>query len=285
VRDDSRLRKAVFDTYETISLAAAADRPDLIIWPSSSVPGTIPAERAWVDLLGNLARRTGAWLLVGSSGFDKLDPKQRREGRVANSAFLISPEGRIAGRYDKMRLLPFDEYLPLRGILRWPSWIADPRMTDSRPGEQLTVFQVGERHFGALICWENYFPEQSRDLRGRGADFLVSMTNEGFTAEPAAHRQMFAMNVLRAVESGFPVVRTASTGISAIIAPSGWVTGRVQGADGRDTGLAGHLTLALPGARGRTFYHRHGEWLVGVAAVLLAAAAGSALTRREGTGG
>lgn len=281
-RDDTRFREAIFETYESLSLEAAAERPDLIVWPSSSVPGTIPAERAWVDLLGNLARRTGAWLLVGSSGFDKLDPRQRREGRVSNSAFLFSPEGRIVGRYDKMRLLPFDEYLPLRGQVRWPAWVADPRMTDARPGEALTVFRLGERRFGALICWENYFPEQARDLRDLGGEFLVSMTNEGFTSLPAAHRQMFAMNVLRAVEAGLPVVRTASTGISAIIAPSGRIVGRVRGEDGRDTGVAGHTTVALPAARGRTFYQRHGDWVVWISALVLPVAAIGALARRGG---
>ena len=259
----------VFEVYQRLTRAVFPSRPDLIIWPSSSIPGTIPYESDWVVKLGNLARESTAYLLIGSSGFDKFNPEQRKVRRLANSAFLFSPEGKIIGKYDKIRLLPFDEYVPLRGIIRWPSWVVSPDMLDHYPGKELTVFRTDKSRFGVLICWENMFPDMFRELSAKGVDFMVEMTNEGWTHSLIGHQQMLPMYIFRAIENHVSIARTASTGMSGIISPDGEILGRVQGPDGKDVDVQGWFAGQIPLSSQRTFYTRYGDCFVFGLAIIL----------------
>jgi apolipoprotein N-acyltransferase len=165
------------------------------------------------------------------------------------------------GRYDKIRLLPFDEYLPLRNYVRWPSWVVS-NITDHHPGKEMTIFTMKGVKFGVLICWEYMFPEQFRKMAALGVDFMVNMTNEGFTRTPEAHYQMLAMSVLRAVENNVSIARTASTGVSAIIEPDGRIRSRVHDHNLRDVDVEGYLVDEIPLSSQRTFYNRHGDLFV-----------------------
>jgi apolipoprotein N-acyltransferase len=259
---DLEYRKSKLEKYTQLTLNSADSGPELIAWPSSSVPARIPYDGTIVRILSDLARKTGSFLLVGSAGYDKFGQGQRKAKRVTNSAFLFSPQGKIVGRYDKIRLLPFDEYLPLRGYMKWPSWIVRPDMTDCRPGNELTIFTMDEAKFGVLICWENMFPELFRKMAAKGVDFMVSMTNEAFTDEPAAHHQMLAMNVFRAIENRVSIVRTAPTGVSAIIGPTGRILAKVEDGNDKDVNVEGYLVGQIPLSSNRTFYNRYGDWFV-----------------------
>jgi apolipoprotein N-acyltransferase len=260
--NESGYRKAVFKKYHRLTIGAADSRPDLIAWPSSSVPGKIPYNRLLVRMLSRLTQETGAFLLVGSSGYDKFNAEQRKAKRIGNSAFLLAPQGKIVGRYDKIRLLPFDEYLPLRGYVKWPSWIVSSDMTDSHAGKELTIFSMNRLRFGVTICWESLFPDLFRKMAGQGVDFMVNMTNEGFTDIPASHYQMWAMNVFRAVENNVSIVRTASTGVSGIIEPSGRIAARVQDRNSNDVNVEGYVVGELPLVSERTIYSRYGDWFI-----------------------
>lgn len=268
-KNDPKERETVFEKYYGLTLRAAHDSPDIIIWPSSAVPGKIPVEGMLVRTLANLARETGNFLLVGSGGFDKLNPEQRNSRRIANSAFLFSPDGEIIGRYDKVWLLPFDEYLPLRGIMRWPSWIVDPGMMDSYPGRELTVFTMRRLKFGVQICWENLFPDQFRKVAQQGVDFMIGMTNEAFTGAPTAHYNMLAMYVFRAIENNVPLVRVSTTGISGIIDSSGRIISRIGNENFGGAASEGYIVGNIPIKTERTFYTRFGDWFVYVLSVVL----------------
>jgi apolipoprotein N-acyltransferase len=250
-------------------MRSAESSPDLIVWPETAVPGKIPYNTHLVKRLASMARRSDAHLLVGSSGYEKFNAERGRSDRSANSAFLFSPEGEITGRYDKIRLVPFNEYLPLRSKLTWPAWIADQSMIDARPGEQLTVFEAGSLRFGVQICWENLFPDLFRKVAAQDVDFMVSMTNDNFTNAPAARYQMLNMNVFRAIENGVTIIRSSTSGVSAIILPNGEISVRLTDDDGKDLDVEGYVTAPLPTSTGRTFYNRHGDWFVALLAVLL----------------
>ncbi len=267
-RKDASYREGVFQKYERLTVQAGGYQPDLILWPSSSVPGNIPYDVMRVAMISGMARSSKGFLLVGSSGFDKFRPEQRKTRRLSNSAFLFSPQGLILGRYDKMRLLPFDEYLPLRGYVKWPSWIAKD-MIDSLPGKDRTIFATDKARFAVLICWENLFPDQFREMAAREVNFMVSMTNEGFTRVPAGHHQMLAVNVLRAVENHIAVARISSTGVSCIIAPDGRISRRVQDQNGRDVNVEGYLVTQIPLSSTRTFYNRHGDVFLSLVVTIL----------------
>lgn len=180
----------------------------------------------------------------------------------ANSAFLFSPKGRITGRYDKVRLLPFDEYLPARGLIPWPSWIVNTRMTDSAAGRELTVFDMDGVRFGVQICWEAFFPDQFRRLSALNLHFMANQTNESFTQTPAAHYQMLAYSVIRAIENRITIIRTSSTGVSGVVGPDGRVTGRVRDERGADVNVQGFLVRQIPLSGRRSFYNRSGDWFV-----------------------
>jgi apolipoprotein N-acyltransferase len=266
--------RTIAGRYTSRSLALAERRPELIVWPASSVPYDVAVNASVRTRLARLSEMLGAPLLIGSSGRDKTSARSVGWQPAANSAFLFRGAGLVA-QYDKMRLLAFNEYLPLRGLVPWPASIASSA-ADARSGAQRTVFDLGAVRFGVLICYESMFAADFREA-ARGADFVVSMTNEAFTHSSRVHDQMLAMNVFRAIENGVAVVRPATTGVSALIAPNGRILGRVPFAPGRP--VEGDLVGDIPLGRDRAFYARWGDRVVAVLAlglVVLGALGGGA---------
>jgi apolipoprotein N-acyltransferase len=269
--DPPEARLSIFENYRALSREAARAEPELIAWPASAVADRIPWNRLLVRALGELASELDAPVLIGSTGQEKSMPG-RRERPVANSAFLFASEGEIVDRYDKILLLPFNEYIPLRGWLRWPAWVTGD-VIDARRGDRRTVFQLpGGSRFGVLICWENLFPDGFRKTAAQGVDFMVSMTNEAFTDDPGAHQQQLEMNAYRAIENGVAVVRTSTTGVSAVFDRHGRILTQVEDASGKTLDVTGWRAVEVPLDSARTPYTRHGDWLplaclLGIAAV------------------
>lgn len=242
--------------YELLTREASKSGPDLIVWPSSSLPA--PFRFRLVSLyVTRLARETGTYLLVGGAGGDKLAPARDGQRPYSNSEFLISPSGVLEGQYNKVRLTPFNEYVPLKAI-PWPRWIIT--LKDSFvPGTEYRLFQLSRARFGAPICWENTFPDLFRRFVREGARFMVSVTNEGFFGSTSAPHQTLAMNVFRAVENRVAVVRSATTGVSAFIDPTGGIVARVSNADGKDLFVAGFLVRDVPLSTRTTLYTEYGD--------------------------
>lgn len=257
-------RERVLRRYIHLTGEAARSKPRLIVWPETAVPASIPYSGTLVNLLNDISSETGAYLLVGAAGYDKFGGGQsgRSSSEIANSAFLFDPSGKNPQRYDKMLLLPFAEYLPLRGRYQWPAWIVGSGWKDSRAGREMKTFQMGDLRFGVQICWENLFPDLFRKVSRLDVDFMVSLNSESFTPSKAARQQMLAINTFRAIENGVPVVRSTTTGISAVIRPSGDSGARVMDRDGKEVDVEGYLVTALQPFRTRTFYNRYGDWFI-----------------------
>jgi apolipoprotein N-acyltransferase len=253
--------------------AAQSGHPALIVWPETSVPALITQDIVLSRKLGALARDSAAHLLIGSAIRPKFGPSEVRRKSFSNSAFLYSPAGAIVGRYDKLRLLPFAEYLPYADVLPWPAALA-AKAAHFVPGRAPTLFDLDGAPFGVLICWEVIFPDLARALVRRGATFLVNIGNEAWFGESAAPYQFLAISVFRAVEHRVAVARAVNTGISAFIDPLGRVTGRVSDGE-KDVFVAGFLTGRMPVSREPTFYTRYGDLFAGSAlmatALMLAA--------------
>jgi apolipoprotein N-acyltransferase len=260
--------------YDRLTREGARERPDLVVWPSSSLPGPLDS-RIVSFVVTRLVRDVGIPLLAGGAGGDKLAPARDGVRPYSNTEFLVAPSGRVEAQYSKIRLTPFNEYVPLRGTIPWPRWLTT--MKDSFvAGVEYTLFRVGEARFGAPICWENTFPDLFRRFVRDGANLMVSVTNEGFLGETAGPHQTLAMNVFRAVENRVAVVRAATTGVSAFIDARGRIVRRVADAQGRDVSVAGVIVWDVPLATTRSFYTQHGDVFAmgatGFAAVLLLAA-------------
>ena len=162
--------------------------------------------------------------------------------------------------YDKIRLVPFGEYIPLPfifGFLRGHFEIAN-----FSKGEIYTIFKIKDLNFGVLICFEDIFSDLVRNFVKRDADFMVNITNDAWfmkTSEPYQHLQA---SVFRAVENRINLVRAANTGISCFIDPYGRVINRVSSEAGGDTFIDGYKTQDIQIKKIRTFYTQFGDLFI-----------------------
>jgi apolipoprotein N-acyltransferase len=209
--DQQRTELAV---YAGLTREAASRGAQVIIWPESAVPGYLEYESVIRDTVTSLARERGVWLLVGGPAYER-----RCE---YNSAYVVSPQGIITGRYDKVHLVPFGEYVPWR---KWLPLLSHYRVreTDVTRGTEHRVLRAGELELGPMICFESVFPEISRREAIRGAKALVIITNDAWFLRTAAAAQHVQIGRFRAIEEGLYVARGAATGISCFIDPLGRV--------------------------------------------------------------
>jgi apolipoprotein N-acyltransferase len=260
---DRKYANMIMKTYTDLSFQAATDGPMLIVWPETATPKAINLDQEVFRNVSQIVQETSIPILLGSSQQQKYGKKESFKTRYTNSAFLMIPrEGRLEmQRYDKIRLLPFSEYLPMRGTVPW-SVIKVPDFTGYAAGDKFAVFKVGDVEFGVTICWENIFPELVREFVKNGSQFIVNITNEARFGESAAPYQFLAMSIMRAVENRVFVVRSANTGISCFIDPCGRVLDRVKEINGPDIFVQGVLTQSIVPSSRKTLYTRYGNWLV-----------------------
>lgn len=254
---------------------AAEKKPDLIVWPEAATTFFFQDGDALAKAILAASDRARAPIFFGSSAYEPDGGGPARALRYYNSAFLVRPGGQRGGRYDKIHLVPFGEYVPFRRLLPFLSRVATGIASgDFTPGEAPAILRLDGRRFGALICYEGIFPDLSRDLANHGADLLVNITNDAWFGRSGAPGQHLQMGVFRAVEERTGLARAANTGISALIQPTGEITAR--------TGLFTMTQITGPVAPKlyRTFYARHGDVFAWACAAL--AAAGLALAGRRG---
>jgi apolipoprotein N-acyltransferase len=193
---------------------AEQEHPDLVVWPEGAIPFN-PHEGKARDLLSAMVKQGNFWFLAGG-GTSSPDPTNVENAIHWNSAYLFSPDGEVAGRYDKMVPLPFGEYLP------WPFSYLRPYIEgvgNFRAGSTPHVFSAGDFTFTTPICYEAILESQMRRLMD--ADLFVNITNDGWFGDTAAPRQHAMLAAVQAMEFGRPMVRIAYTGISMIVEPHG----------------------------------------------------------------
>lgn len=259
---------------------------DLVVWPETALTDLL--DWSGPVLAAGTAAAGGAPLATG--GFD-----QDAEGRFFNTLAVTDGQGRVLSTYDKVHLVPFGEYMPFRGLLE--GWGLDllanfqgPGFTAAEGAELLDLPGIGPAR--ALICYEGIFPEEidagwRRGLAWltRGALFpealaaprprlLLLVTNDAWFGERAGPVQHFELGRLRAIEFGLPLVRSANTGISAMVDARGRTLADLPLHE------AGAFDAALPPALPPTLYARAGDWPVVLALLLLGLGALGARRRR-----
>jgi apolipoprotein N-acyltransferase len=262
-------RRQNLEQQGRLTREAVRQRPSaLIVWPESAVSGMLPQDLFLLSFFARVILDIQIPLLVGGDQHPLYGTQEFRREKRLNSAFLLLPRSGIKQSYNKMRLLPFGEYLPYRDVLPWPSRLTSlSDRANFLPGTDYTIFDLGEARFGVLICWESLFPEQVRQFVHRGAEFIVNITNEAWFGETAAPYQFWMMNVFRAIENRVSVVRAANTGVSGFIDPYGRMLGKVEEQE-KDSFVAGYLTKTVPFPQTSTFYTRYGDvWAYGNLAV------------------
>ncbi|GBC86272.1 Polyprenol monophosphomannose synthase [bacterium HR12] len=244
----------------------AEDPPDLVVWGEGALDPGATGDPATMAAVRAAVASVGAPTLIGAVVDDP-------DGSQHTSALLYDGAGRYLGRYDKVKLVPFGEYVPWRSRLDWIDAI-DQIPVDRVPGERTAPLRApGLPAFGTPICYENTFPEIPRAMVRQGAAFLVLTTNNASYGMTAASRQHLVMSRLRAVETGRWIVHAAVSGISAVVAPDGEVVARAGLFEPAIT------RATIRPARGATPYVRFGDWAVWVSGALALLA--FALPRRD----
>ncbi|MFB7937263.1 apolipoprotein N-acyltransferase [Streptomyces sp. NPDC056049] len=274
-----------FERAEELTRGLAGQRLDLVVWGESGVARDPAADPALTARLTALARTVDAPLLVN------VDARRADRPGIYKSALLFAPDGPTGDRYDKMRLVPFGEYVPARGLFGWATSVGKAAEEDRRRGTAPVVMQVpdgrlpdGERPLtvGPLVCFESAFPDMSRRLARDGADVIAVQSATSTFQQSWAPAQHASLAALRAAETGRPVVHATLTGISAAYGPDGR---RVGPSVGTDASTA--VVRELPLSESTTGYARWGDWPVYGAFVVIGAvcaAAGAGAFRRTGAG-
>jgi apolipoprotein N-acyltransferase len=257
------------DQLEQISVEAAHRVPGIIIWPEVPAPFTF-TEQPFAQRAERIARDAGNYFLVGV-----VDWKQDSSGKwlASNSAVLLNPVGQRIYSYNKIHLLPFGEYVPLRGWLTFARKLTAD-ISDFTPGSQYTIAQLPQGKFGTFICYEAIFPSEVRRFTANGAELLVTISNDGWFGRSSAPEQHMAMARVRAAENRRWLLRDTNNGYTESIDPYGRTAAQLQ------LDIRGQLDAPYDFRSDRTPYARFGDWFSWLCIIVTVLLIGIALANR-----
>jgi apolipoprotein N-acyltransferase len=255
--------------------------PDLVVWPESPAPFEEDDPR-FRQVLAQIAHAEQSPIVVGDIGVDY--SSEQHKWLDYNSALIVGADGQRVGRYDKIHLVPFGEYVPFEKLLFFARKLTG-RVSKFTRGDQRKVFLLvdskGERHrYGVFICYEAVFADEVRHFSQLGAEVLVNISDDGWYGDTSAPWQHLNMARMRAIENRRWILRDTNNGVTCVIDPYG----RVR------QSIPRHAMDALPAQFGFrddvTFYAAHGDvfaWLCAVASIgVVGWAAGGSAHGRHG---
>jgi len=233
-------------------------KPELVVWPETAVPFEVRNSEEDYLLVAGLAQ-LGAPMLVGSMDSETFE---NRKPKYYNSSFLFDTNGMVLEYYEKRHLVLFGEYVPFHEYVDIVNALT-PVMESFSPGSTSTVFRVPGRDipFSSLICFEDTLAYLGRESVRNGARLLVNQTNDAWFDPLWGSRQHLVLSIFRAVENRVPMVRSANTGYSCAIRPSGKLDQLLAGENGRHDGKGFQaVSIVVPeDEMPLTFYTRHGD--------------------------
>ncbi len=266
-----------FDTFTRLSQAALQSKPDLLMWPESSMPGPVMQDEESYRFVMDFVTEAKVDLLLGAIDQD--------ENAAYNAALLVSDSGEHVQLYRKVHLVPFGEYVPGRKTLPGIAWIVGNQVPeDFGSGTEHTIFKMtrNDVQLAPLICFEDTIGELTRQFilphkdpeTGKmvpGANLLANVTNDGWFLRSAGSKQHLHNAIFRCVETRLPMVRSANTGVTCFVNEFGRVTQVLLDPSGSQF-TEGVLTgeVRVPVDYEPTFYVRHGELFAHVCAVVTA---------------
>ncbi|MEW6409197.1 MAG: apolipoprotein N-acyltransferase [Nitrospirota bacterium] len=249
IKWDKEYRKAVLEKYIALTKSTVSQDTDLIIWPETATPFYFGTDKEYSEELVSFVKELNTYLFFGSPRIKIFTGK---EYFLTNTAYLLSPDGKSIGSYDKIHLVPFGEYVPLKWLFPFLHRIVES-MGDFVAGNEYTVFEMPKGKFSTQICFEIIFPGLTRKFVNRGADFLVTITNDAWFGRSSAPYQHFSKAIFRAVENRVPVIRVANTGISGFIDVRGRI---IQSSEIFKDGV---FTDTIKLSKRKSFYTRYGD--------------------------
>ncbi len=275
--------QAIFDKFSRLSAPSlgASARPDLLIWPESSMPGPVLTDEASYKFVMDFSASAKTDLLLGTIDQD--------ETNAYNAALLVSDAGKRVQVYRKVHLVPFGEYVPGRHTIPLLARVVGDQVPDDFAfGKEHTVFHLtnDKAQVAPLICFEDTIGDLTRQFVLAGANVLANVTNDGWFLRSAASQQHLANAVFRCVETRLPMVRAANTGVTCFVNEFGRITQTLldeTGSQFTEGVLIGEI--AVPIGNEQTFYVRYGEVFaescVGVAALVLFVLGGRRIMRKR----
>jgi apolipoprotein N-acyltransferase len=248
--------RRILTTHLSMTREAVARGARFVLWPESSTPFMYEEDETGATAVRDLAREVNVPILFGS---DQIERGIRP--RLYNSAFLVMPDGKTAGVYRKIHLVPFGEFIPLKRWLFFVSPIVES-LGEFAPGESMVMLPVNGRVVSTAICYEVVYPALVRQAVDAGSELLTTITNDGWYGHSSAPFQHFAMASMRSIEEGRYLARAANTGISGIVDPYGRVV--VQSAIFEQVALVGEVRYLTS----RTIYSVIGDAIAYVAIAL-----------------
>jgi apolipoprotein N-acyltransferase len=242
-------------------------RFDLIVWPESPSP-FYTNDPLFRDAVSALARQSGTWVVTGSIGITPATHAVTagvNSTQIFNSAALVSPEGAWVGRYDKVHLVPFGEFLPFPQLFAFAGGLTK-EVGEFQRGTSHAPLDAGGERFGTFICYESIFPDEVRQGPLQGAQVLLNISNDGWYGDSGAWAQHLQQTEMRAIENERWLLSGTNTGMTASINPYG----KVEASIPRKVRSALVAPYAL--RTGTTFYTRHGDWFAYLCAIISAGA-------------
>jgi apolipoprotein N-acyltransferase len=244
----------IFQRMMAMTNEAVAGGAQTVIWPESTVPLSYSTTDFFRDAIESVSAARGVDVILGSVAEDLRQPD-----KLWNAAFLVSG-GKTIGHYDKIRLVPFGEYVPLRKLLFFAHKLVR-EVGQFEFGTKDTPL-VGLHRYGPAICYEIVYPQIPRQQVRHGADVIVTITNDAWYDGTSAPRQHLNQARLRAVEDDRYLLRAATTGISAFVDPSGRVVAEIP------MNKQGIIYASFEPRHSETPYVRFGDWFAWVACVV-----------------
>jgi apolipoprotein N-acyltransferase len=252
VKWDPAFMESTMNRYIALTRSTLNDRPGIIVWPESAAPFFFQDNTSSTKDMYNLAKESGAWMIFGCPAYEQHELKMTYFNRVC----VISPDGSLSGYYDKIHLVPFGEYVPLRRLIPFVNRLVISEGEFSS-GRGSGLLKVSDFNAGALVCYEAIFPDLAGREAKNGAGLFVNLTNDAWFGPTSAPYQHLSMCVFRSVENRRPFIRAANTGFSAFIDPYGMI---IQKSDlFTEEVLKGEV---LTGYSGMTFYSKCGDIFV-----------------------
>lgn len=230
----------IFNVYENLSIEASKNNPDVIIWPEYALADDILKDKNLLNKISNLAKQTKSYLVIGSLRWYNTFYQYERERN--DIALVFAPEGKLIGEYNSIKPVPFEK------------WVL--------PGNETNIFNTEIGNFGVSLCYEET-QKIAKDFSEKGAQFLISLTNnQKLDYTPGFYLTNLYAN-LRAAENGKYLIRTTNTGITKIVNPYGKVEAQLEPYT-RDI-LIGNIYLNDK----TTFYTRYGNLILYIVLILL----------------
>jgi len=260
----------ILKQYTDLSLNVKGKSIDLLVWPETMMPGLLNIDPELtgrkIDVLSQLtpiqlSQDLNTNLLLGGIALTLAGEEQV----YFNSAYYYDKEGKFVDRYDKIHLVPFGEFTPLKKYFPFLAKLV-PYETGLTHGQRRALFRLdtsqhGSFVFGSSICYEDIVPSLIRKFKKDGADFMLNITNDGWFRNSAELDQHLAIMVFRAVENRFCMARAANTGISSFVGPDGAIYAKLSDSKGKYREISGTLVDRIKLIeKYNPFYTICGDW-------------------------